>query len=315
MSTIVISEFMDSVAVSRLESSCDVLSDPTLVDSPDLLKKKLVSARGLIVRNRTRVDESLLSTAKKIEVVGRLGVGLDNIDTEYCASRNIEVIPATGANSHSVVEYVITSALMLMRGSFVFDITTRMLSGDWCREDAVGHELAGKTLGLVGLGGIARQVAAYGVGLGMDVVAYDPNVLADDSAWQVARNVSLDGVAELSDVVSIHVPLTPTTRHLIGSDFLGAMKPASVLVNTSRGGVLDESSLVDALKKQKLRGAALDVFEEEPLTPNTSKKFEGLSNLILTPHIAGVTVESNSRVSHYIAERVLSHLGLSNDNN
>jgi (S)-sulfolactate dehydrogenase len=143
----------------------------------------------------------------------------------------------------------------------------------------------------------------------MQIVAYDPYVEANDPAWQFARNVSLDGLLELSDVVSLHVPLTDSTKHLIGEKALSAMKPGAILINAARGGVVDEDALAAALKDGKIGGAALDVFETEPLTAEAGAKFAGLSNLVLTPHIGGVTDESNVRVSELIAQKVLAHLG------
>ena len=172
----------------------------------------------------------------------------------------------------------------------------------------IGRKVAGKTMGLIGFGAIARQVAIRAVGLGMDVIAYDPNLLADDPAWQFARNVSKDGIADLADVVSLHVPLVESTRHLVDLSFLKAMKKDAVLINAARGGVVDDSALAFALAEGEIAGAALDVFEVEPLTAEAGAKFAGLSNLVLTPHIGGVTDESNVRVSHLIADKVLEKL-------
>jgi (S)-sulfolactate dehydrogenase len=163
-------------------------------------------------------------------------------------------------------------------------------------------------MGLVGFGSIAREVAWRTQAYGMQIVAHDPYVAASDPAWQFARNVSLDGLLELADVVSLHVPLTESTRHLIGRNALETMKPGSVLINAARGGVVDEHALAAALKDGKIGGAALDVFETEPLTAAAGAKFAGIPNLVLTPHIGGVTDESNVRVSELIAQKVLAHL-------
>ncbi|MBC7282900.1 hydroxyacid dehydrogenase [Hoeflea sp.] len=307
MADIVITEFMDEAAVARLAQVHDTLYDPTLVDDPAKLHGHLTSARALIVRNRTQVRETLLGMGPKLRVVGRLGVGLDNIDVSACKARSIKVIPATGANDLSVAEYVITTALMLLRGSYLR--SAEVAAGGWPRQSMMGRELADKTIGLVGYGSIAREVAWRAHMMGMQVVAYDPYLLADHPGWQIARNVSLDAVLELSDVVSLHTPLTDATRHMIDAQALSLMKPDAILVNAARGGIVDEAALAEALKAGKLGGAALDVFETEPLTAEAGEKFKDLGNLVLTPHIAGVTDESNERVSRLIAEKVLEVLG------
>jgi (S)-sulfolactate dehydrogenase len=307
MADIVITEFMDEAAVGRLVKAYDTVYDPKLVDDPAALHDHLTSARALIVRNRTQVRETLLSMGPKLRVVGRLGVGLDNIDVAACKARSINVIPATGANDLSVAEYVITSALMLLRGAFMR--SAEVASGAWPRQSMMGRELAGKTIGLVGYGSIAREVAWRAHMMGMQIVAYDPFLMADHPGWQIARNVSLDGVLEFSDVISLHTPLTDATRNMIDAAALARMKPDAILINAARGGIVDESALAEALKAGRLGGAALDVFEAEPLTAEAGAKFSDLANLVLTPHIAGVTGESNERVSHLIADKVLEALG------
>ena len=307
MADIVITEFMDEAAVGRLAQAFDTLYDPKLVDDPAALHDHLTSARALIVRNRTQVQETLLSMGPKLRVVGRLGVGLDNIDVAACKARSIKVIPATGANDLSVAEYVMTTALMLLRGAFLR--SAEVAAGTWPRQSMMGRELAGKTIGLVGYGSIAREVAWRAHMMGMQIVAYDPYLMADHPGWQIARNVSLDAVLELGDVVSLHTPLTEATRHMIDARALSAMKSDAVLINAARGGIVDEAALAEALKAGKLGGAALDVFETEPLTAEAGAKFKGLANMVLTPHIAGVTGESNVRVSHLIAKKVLEALG------
>lgn len=307
MADIVITEFMDEAAVARLAQSFDTLYDPELVDDATALHGCLASAKALIVRNRTQVREAILSSAPKLKVVGRLGVGLDNIDVEACRARSVKVIPATGANDLSVAEYVVTAAFMLMRGAWLR--SSEVANGSWPRQTMMGREAAGKTIGLVGYGSIAREVAWRAHMLGLQIVAYDPYLAADHPGWQMARNVAFDAVLELGDVVSLHTPLTDATRNMINAEALGKMKPDAVVINAARGGIVDEAALAEALRAGKLGGAALDVFETEPLTAELGAKFDGLANLILTPHIAGVTQESNERVSHLIAEKVLEALG------
>jgi (S)-sulfolactate dehydrogenase len=293
---IVISEFLDEDALKAVPSAFSVLYDPKLVDRPDDLAKAAKAARALVVRNRTQVRGDLLAGSGKLVVVGRLGVGLDNIDMAACAARGIKVLPALGANDLSVVEWVITTAMMLMRGAYLS--TADVVAGAWPRNRLMGREIAGKTLGLVGFGSIARQVASKAQALGMHVVAYDPLLPEDHTAWIAAKSVELDVLLACADVVSLHVPLTPQTQNLISAERLASMKPDAILLNAARGGVVDEAAVAAALKAGKLGGAALDVFEEEPLGAGRGGVFAGCPNLILTPHIAGVAVESNIRVSH-----------------
>jgi len=302
MPDIVISEFMDAAAIEDLSADYDVLYDPALVDRPEDLASSLTEARALIVRNRTQVRGPLLEAAPALRVVGRLGVGLDNIDLGACRDRNIEVCPATGANNVSVAEYVITAIAALLRGAYF--AREAMLAGTWPRSALMGGELQGRQLGLLGFGAIARETADRALALGMTVVAHDPFVDPADPAWGRVQSLEKDALIERSDAISLHVPLNDATRHMIDAAALSAMKPEAVLVNAARGGVVDESALAEALKSGRIAGAALDVFETEPLTAEAAQKFRDIGNLILTPHIAGVTVESNVRVSAVTAENV-----------
>ena len=263
--------------------------------------------RALIVRNRTKVTADLLDAAPDLKVVGRLGVGLDNIELEACTSRGVEVIPATGANTLSVAEYVVTNALMLLRGAYT--ARDAMLSGTWPRAACgAGREANGRQLGLVGYGAIARETARLARPLGMKIAAFDPHLPADDPAWAEATRCDFDTLLEGSDVLSLHVPLTEATRHMIDADAISRMPQGAVLINAARGGIVDEAALATSLRDGHLAGAALDVFETEPLTKDAAQMFDGLGNLILTPHIAGVTEDSNTRVSAMIADEVLKRL-------
>lgn len=307
MKKIVISEFMDEAAVEDLRADFDVLYDPELVDHEDKLFASLAEAEGIIVRNRTQVRGPLLEAAPNLKSVGRLGVGLDNIDLEACKAAGISVHPASGANDLSVAEYVITSAMALLRGAYFGQ--ARMIAGEWPRQEMSGGELAGKTLGLVGCGSIARETARLARGMGMAVAGFDPFVPADDPLWQtMTRHDDLEGLLVSTDVVSLHVPLTDGTKHLINATTLVAMRKSAVLVNAARGGVVDEAALATALSRGQIAGAALDVFETEPLTAEAGAKFQGVPNLILTPHIGGVTAESNVRVSSLTAADVRKSL-------
>ena len=304
---IVIPEFMDEVAVASLRRRFDVLHDAGLVERRRDLLASLEAADALIVRNRTQVDAVLLAAAPRLRVVGRLGVGLDNIDLTACEARGIEVMPASGANALPVAEYVIGAALVLLRGAYF--ASEAVTSGEWPRTAlGSGRELAGKTLGVVGFGSIGQLVGRLARALGMTVIGFDAEIPASAALWAEQQTTPrrFDDLLRDADVVSLHVPFTPATRNLIDAGRLGLMKREAVLINTARGGVVDEAALAVALKAGKLAGAALDVFETEPLPAGSS--LVGCPGLILTPHIAGVTRESNVRVSMMIADKVAAAL-------
>lgn len=306
MTDIVISEFMDEAVIAQALAGRAVRYDPGLVDRPDELMAVLADARALVVRNRTQVRGALLAAAPRLKVVGRLGVGLDNIDVAACAARGIAVCPANGANDASVAEYVVTAALLLLRGAYL--ASERVAAGEWPRMALIGREVASRRLGLVGYGAIARETARRARALGMHIAAFDPHLPTDDPAWAGAERLELGALLAMSDVVSLHVPLTDETRNMLDAAAIAAMKPRAVLVNAARGGVVDEQAVVAALRAGHLGGAALDVFEREPVDATQGGRFRDVPNLILTPHIAGVTEESNVRVSQVTAEAVLRHL-------
>jgi (S)-sulfolactate dehydrogenase len=305
MSRIVVTEFMDEAPLG-LAAAHDVTFDPELhADRPALLAA-VAGADAVIVRNKTRVDVELLDAAPHLKVVGRLGVGLDNIDMDACAARGVVVRPATGANAIAVAEWVLGAMLVLRRG--VFGATERIARGEWPRTELLGGELHGATLGLIGYGGIAREVAHRAAAFGMRIVAHDPYV-PHDADWSPAAPASLDAVLAASDVISLHVPLTADTSGLIGMDAIAAMKDTAIVINSSRGGIVDESAVVAALHAGRLGGAALDVLDEEPPSEDRAVMYLDVPHLILSPHVAGITHEANVRVSRMTVEAVLEELG------
>jgi (S)-sulfolactate dehydrogenase len=307
MSRIVITEFMDERAVAQLRTAHEVLYDAQLVDDTTRLLKEAAGADAIIVRNRTQVRGQLLAALKDCQVVGRLGVGLDNIDVPACQARGMQVIPATGANAQSVAEYVLASAMLLLRGAY--QSTAAVATGQWPRNAlSNGREIGGKTLGLIGFGSIGQLSATLAHALGMQVMAFDAMLDADHPAFTTTgtRCAGLDEVITTSDVLSLHVPLVDSTRGLLGAERIASMKRGAVLINTARGGIVDEVALAAALKSGHLGGAAIDVFGTEPLP--AAPHFEGCPNLVLTPHIAGVSAEANERVSFLIADKVMQAL-------
>jgi (S)-sulfolactate dehydrogenase len=307
MTRVLVTEFMDGSALAFLKNRVQVDYVPDLFERHDELLQRVETADALIVRNRTRVTSDLLAAAKHLKAIGRLGVGLDNIDQQAAAIANIQVLPATGANAIAVAEYVMSAMLHLRR-----PMTTgfqAMIGGDWPREQFIGGEISGKTIGLVGFGQIAQFVALRAAAFGMRVAYFDPHLTSENTELEALRSKSLDELLAVADCVSIHVPLNDETYRLIDSERFAQMKTGAILINTSRGGIVDERALIHHLKTGHIGGAALDVFEDEPLDQLRGAQFEGIDQLILTPHIAGVTHESNHRVSQVTAENVLRALG------
>lgn len=304
---ILISEFMDERAVAQLAQHHDVDYVPNLVDDMPRLIALAAQADALIVRNRTQVRGDLLAALGCCKVIGRLGVGLDNIDVPACEARAMAVIPATGANALSVAEYVITASMMLLRGAF--GSSADVASGKWPRNMlGNGRETAGKVLGIIGFGSIGRTTARLAQGLGMQVIASDAMLDADAPVFQQTgvKYVALQALISQADVITLHVPLVDATRGLFNAKNIASMKPGAILINTSRGHIVDIAALAAALRSRHLGGAAIDVFDAEPLP--ASADLQDCPNLLLTPHISGVSAESNERVSFLIAEKVLEAL-------
>ncbi len=308
MADIVSTEFIDDGVLDVLRADYSVHHDPALWSKPEELQALAADAVALVVRNRTQVDADLLDKAANVKVIGRLGVGLDNIDMPACKARGITVCPAIGANAVSVAEYVIAAALVLPRGPMFFS-SQRLVAGEWPRvEMSGGHENAGRRFGVIGFGSIGQIVGERARAMGMEVVAYDGFIPADSDVWEKATRLSFDELLETSDIVTLHCPLTPETRGLIGAKELARMKKGAVLINTARGGVVDEPALADALRSGHLAGAAVDVFTAEPIDKETGAIFRDVPNVILTPHVAGVTLEANMRVSTMTVENVRREL-------
>lgn len=308
MSTILISEFITSQALDTLCSGHELIYEPDLYKDRPALIAAMQNIDALIVRNLTQVNEEVLIASPKLKVVGRLGVGLENIELPACAKRNIKVIPATGANAESVAEYVVGAAVALTRGFIPATMAT--LKGEWPRPRFSGyHEFLGQTIGIVGFGSIGRVVAKKAHAFGLHCIAYDP-MLSGDTVELEGFSVPLLKLSELlsrSHAVSLHLPYLPETKNLFNAATLDLMKEGACIINTARGGIVDELALAERLRSGRIGGAAIDVFSTEPA--KELSHFAGIENLILTPHIAGVTHESNERVSQMIADEVNRYLG------
>jgi (S)-sulfolactate dehydrogenase len=309
MKKILITEIMDIAEVEKLQSKFKTIYDEELFKDQTKIIKIIPDIDGLIVRNNTLVNEAIINAAINLKVIGRLGVGLNNINVDLCKNKNIKIIPAIGANTISVAEYVVSSMLVLSKK--IFFSTDAVISGLWPRNKLMnGNELYNQTLGIIGLGNIGRSVAEKAKSFSMNIISYDPYIKSVDAQFSYIKMKSLEDLLTKSDIVTLHVPLSLETENLINENKINMMKPGSILINTSRGEILDENAVIKNLKSGKLGGAALDVFRKEPMTKMDGKKFLHVPNLLCTPHISGLTNQSNKRVSSLIANSVIEFFNL-----
>ncbi len=301
MIKILITEFIDSQSLQNINKKFDVIYKKDAWQNKDFLEKEIQKFDGIIVRNKTSLDKNILINASNLKFIGRLGVGLDNIDTEYCKKNNIIVQPATGMNSDSVAEYVVNSSLTLLKKSQI--INEQTLQGKWPRTSIVTKELKGKTLGLIGFGDISKKVLKLINVFDVACIAYDPFINSKQMEVDNIKKVSFDEILNLADIISIHVPLNNETKYLFDRQAFIKMKKQPIIINSSRGGIINEKDLIDAYRNKYISGFALDVFENEPINETFYKNISNDMNCILTPHIAGVTVESNVRVSNFIIDK------------
>jgi D-3-phosphoglycerate dehydrogenase / 2-oxoglutarate reductase len=265
---------------------------------------ELKTAAGLIVRSATRVDASVLDTAPDLRVVGRAGVGVDNIDVAAASGRGVAVMNSPGGNTISAAE--LTMALMLAVARRVTDADRSIREGKWERSGLQGVELRGKTLGVIGAGRIGWEVARRCRAFGMDVIIYDPYLAPERIEELHPHLVTFDRLIESADVISLHVPLNAETRGLIGEHALGRMKKGAFVLNVSRGGVVEETALARALGEGRIAGAGLDVYEHEPLSPDSS--LLSAPNLVMTPHLGASTKEAQIQVAREVARSVRAAL-------
>lgn len=270
---------------------------------PAITKEELLTAVGgyeaLIIRSRTKVDREVLDRGTRLKLVARPGTGLDNVDVQYAKSKGVTVVNSPESLVEAVAEHVVLLMLAMSRRLTVADAGTK--AGRWEKNSLMGRELKGKTLGIVGLGRIGRRIAEIAKTLGMAVLFYDVIAIPPDVVASLgAKVVPLDQLFGASDFVTLHVPMTKETAHMIGAVRLAQMKKTAYLVNTSRGGVIDEEALAAALREGTIAGAALDVFEKEPPTG----AILSAPNTILTPHIGGQTEEAQTNAIVVIGEKV-----------
>ena len=270
---------------------------------PEQLKAIIVDYDALIVRSQTKVRAEIIESGKKLKVIGRAGVGTDNIDVDAATKNGIVVVNAPTGNTVAAAEHTI--ALMLALARNVPQANSRLKSGKWQREEMIGSELRNKTLGIIGLGNVGSEVAKRAQAFEMHVVAHDPFVSKDYARNLKADLVSLDQLLKESDFITLHVPLTAATKNLIGTKELGKLKPTTRIINCARGGLINEEAIVKAIKTGKIAGAAFDVFDKEPVTDSPLFKED---KIIVTPHLGASTVEAQTGVAKDVAAEVLAVL-------
>jgi len=284
------------------ENGLKITYEPQI--TPDQIKERIGEFNIIIVRSRTKLTKELIEKADNCKIIARVGVGLDNIDEDTAKAKNIRVINAVEGAMTAVAELVLGLMFALARQIPRGDSGIR--NGEWLKKELKGTELKGKYLGLIGCGNIGKRLGRLAKGLNMNIIGYDVIPIDPEFTKEVAlMKTDLDTLLQSSDYVSIHVPLLDSTYHLIDSKKLSIMKKTAKIINTSRGGVIDEDALFDALKNENLGGAALDVFEKEPATGN---KLATLPNVILTPHIGAQTKEAQSLAANVIAEKIIQIL-------
>lgn len=269
--------------------------------TPDQIKEKIGNFEIVIVRSRTKITKEMIEKANMCKIIARVGVGLDNIDVDAAKSKGIRVINAVEGAMNAVAELVLGLMLSLAREIPRADREIR--NGNWLKKELMGSELSGKYLGIVGLGNIGKKLARHAKSLNMNIIGYDVIPIPDDFSREVGLvKTDLDTLLSSADYISFHVPFTPETHHLVNSQRLGKMKKTSYIINTSRGEIIDEEALYNALKEGRLAGAALDVFEKEPATGN---RLATLPNVICTPHIGAQTREAQALAANVIAEKII----------
>jgi len=272
--------------------------------TPDQIAEKIGNFDVVVVRSRTKITEDLIQRADKCKIIARVGVGLDNIDQDAAKEKNIRVINAVEGAMNAVAELVVGLMLSLAREIPRADREVR--NGNWIKKELMGTELRGKYLGIVGLGNIGKRLGRLAKSFNMNIIGFDVMPIDEEFSKEVGlMKADLGTLLASADYVSLHVPLLDSTKHMINAEKITTMKNTARIINTSRGGVIDEDALYDALKNGNLGGAALDVFEIEPATSN---KLRELPNFISTPHMGAQTKEAQSLAANVIAEKIIQIL-------
>lgn len=284
------------------DNGLKVSYEPTI--TPEQIMEKIHSFNIVIVRSRTTITKEIIDKAENCKIIARVGVGLDNVDQEAAKAKNIRVINAVEGAMNAVAELVLGLMLSLARQTTRGDRGIR--NGQWLKKELKGTELRGKYLGIIGMGNIGKRLGRLAKALNMNIIGYDVIPIDEEFSKEVGlMKADLNTLLQSSDYVSMHVPLLDSTYHLIDAQKISTMKKTAKIINTSRGGVIDEDALYDALKNGNLGGAALDVFEKEPAL---NHKLAELDNVILTPHIGAQTKEAQSLAANVIGEKIIQIL-------
>ena len=300
---ILVADEVSDEGLEPLRSAGFAVERKTGLSAADLVIE-LANREGLIVRSETKVTAEVLNNVSTLRVIGRAGVGVDNIDVPAATARGIIVMNAPDGNTITTAEHTIALLVALARN--VPQANSSVKAAQWERKRFVGAELRGKTLGIVGLGRIGRAVAQRAGALGMSIVAYDPFIAADQTHDVEIRIATLDDVLAQADFLTVHTPLTTETRGLINAAAFTKMKTGARVINCARGGLIDERALCDAITSGKIAGAALDVFEEEP--PPADHPLLSLDQVIVTPHLGASTTEAQQAVAVTVAEQMRDYL-------
>lgn len=300
MIKILVSDALSEEGLKVLKESKELVVDVKTDLKPDALKEIIKDYDGLVVRSATKVTKDIIEAAKKLKVIGRAGVGLDNVDLEAATQKGIIVMNTPGGNTISTAEHTFSMILALSRNIPQANSSTK--KGEWKRSKFMGVELYGKALGVVGFGRIGSEVAKRALSFGMKILAYDPFLSAEVAESIGVEIAELKKVLQESDYITVHTPLTDETRHMISDEEFSLMKKGVRIINCARGGIIDEPALVKALNEGKVAGAAMDVFESEPLSAdNALLKFD---NVIITPHLGASTEEAQVNVAIEVAQIV-----------
>lgn len=294
---ILISDSLSKEAVDILQKEKDLKVDVNTKLTPDELKKVIKDYDGLLVRSSTKVTKDVINSADKLKIIGRAGVGLDNVDIDAASKKGVIVVNTPGGNTISTAEHTFSMMLALSRSIPQADLSIK--KGEWERKKFMGVELYGKTLGIVGLGRIGTEVAKRALSFDMKVVAYDPYLSFEKAKDLGIESVDLEGLLKQSDYITVHTPLTEDTKHVISDKQFEIMKKGVRVINCARGGIIDEAALMKAIESGKVSGAALDVYEEEP--PVKDSKLLKSDKLVLTPHLGASTEEAQVNVAIDIA--------------
>ena len=302
MTKILITEFINQNSLENLNKKFDVKYDEKLCENKIEIEKIIKDYDGLIVRNKTQVNSEILKNASNLKFIGRLGVGLDNIDTEYCKNKNFYVQPATGMNADSVAEYVLSSSLSLIKKIPMFHSGT--IKGEWPRTKIKAAEINQKCLGIIGFGIIGKKVAEYSLKNGLNVLAYDPYIKEINDKEINVKLSNLNEIFEKSDIISIHLPLTEETKNIINKETLEFFPKGAIITNSARGDMINDEAMVQALINRRIYAIGLDVYNGEP---EIHPGYLNLPNAFILPHLGSATKKTRTAMADLAIDNIVEY--------